>query len=149
MGYVFGERSRKNLAQCHPALQSLALEALRLSEQDFTVICGYRGEADQEAAYRAGNTKVRYPNSAHNQTRNGQPYSCAIDVIPYPFTNWNDPKMLEGWRKIHDAFARASVKLGIPYRWGGDFNRDGDKTTSDAWDKPHFELHPWREWAKR
>jgi hypothetical protein len=35
------------------------------------------------------------------------------------------------------------------FRWGGDFNMDGDKTTSDAWDAGHVEIHPWRDWAKR
>lgn len=149
MPFVFGSRSKANLAQCHPALVQVATRALELSTQDFTVICGYRGKEDQEAAYRAGNTKVRYPNSAHNQTKNGKPRSCAIDVIPYPFTDWNDPKMIEGWKRIYAAFEQASRELAIPIRWGGDFNRDGDKTTSDAWDKPHFELHPWREWAAK
>jgi peptidoglycan L-alanyl-D-glutamate endopeptidase CwlK len=26
---------------------------------------------------------------------------------------------------------------------------DGSKTTNDAWDMPHFEMHPWRDWAKQ
>ena len=36
---------------------------------------------------------------------------------------------------------------GIPLQWGGDWNMDGDKTKSNAWDMPHYELNPWREWA--
>lgn len=74
--------------------------------------------------------------------------ACAIDVIPYPFTNWEDPKMIDGWVNIAVAMNDAATSLGIKIRWGGDFNRDGDKTKTDAWDKPHFELHPWRSYAK-
>lgn len=150
MGYRFGDRSETCLATVHPELVRLARRALALSTQDFTIICGYRNKIDQDAAVKAGNSKVSYPNSAHNQTdAAGKPRSCAIDVIPAPFTNWNDPAMLAGWKAIADAMFAASKELNIPIRWGGDFNRDGDKTKSDAWDKPHFELHPWREWDKR
>lgn len=150
MSYQFGAMSKARLANAHPVLVQLMTRALALSEQDFSILETFRSEADQEKAFRAGNTKVHYPNSAHNQTGpDGKPRSCACDVLPYPFTNWNDPAMLDGWRKINDAVAKASKELGIPYRWGGDFNRDGSKTTSDAWDKPHYELHPWREWDKK
>lgn len=148
--FVFGDRSLNNLSQTHPKMQELARKALEVSEQDFTIICGYRSKAEQEDCFARGTTKVHYPNSAHNQTDSaGKPRSCAIDVMPYPFTNWNDPAMLDGWRKINEAFVKASKETGIPFRWGGDFNRDGNKTTSDSWDKPHYELHPWREWGAK
>jgi len=150
MAYKFGKRSLDNLATVHPELVRLMTRALELSETDFTVICGYRGKADQEDAFNRKTTKVHYPNSAHNQTgADGKPRSCAVDVIPYPFTGWDDPAMLTAWKQINEAVSKASAELSIPYRWGGDFNRDGNKTTRDGWDKPHYELHPWREWDKR
>lgn len=147
---VFGDRSKKNLAGVHPLLVSIAHRALENGTQDFTVICGYRDKAGQDAAIRAKTTKVAYPNSAHNQTHpvTGAPRSCAIDVIPYPFTDWNDPAMRKGWKAIADAMFQAAADMDTRLRWGGDFNRDGDKTVSDSWDSPHFELHPWREFAK-
>lgn len=40
MGFVFGKRSRNALANCHPALQAVAMRALELSTQDFTVTTG-------------------------------------------------------------------------------------------------------------
>lgn len=143
MARVFGERSKGNLANVHPLLVKVMTRALELSKRDFTVICGHRDKAGQEAAQRAGTTKVAFPNSAHNQLP-----SCAVDVIPYPFTNWEDPEMLKGWKAIADAVFVAAKEYGVLVRWGGDFNRDGDKTKKDAWDKPHFELHPWRSYAK-
>lgn len=143
MARVFGSRSKGNLKNVHPLLIKVAEIALAEGAQDFTVICGHRDKAGQDAAVRAKTTKVSFPNSAHNQMP-----SCAIDVIPYPFTNWEDPKMLAGWKAISDAMFAAAKKVGIEIRWGGDFNRDGNKTTNDNWDKPHFELHPWRAYAK-
>lgn len=143
--FVFGERSLKCINETHPKMRELVTKALELSEQDFTVICGYRNQADQAKAVANGASKVHYPNSAHNQTDSaGKPRACAVDVMPYPFTNWTDSAMRAGWFKIHEAFAKASKELGIPYRWGG-----GVPDKSFNWDLPHFELHPWREWDKR
>lgn len=148
MARTFGKRSLDNLAGVHPLMVKVAYRALELSKSDFTVICGYRSEADQNAAFASKNTKVKFPNSAHNQRdTNGNPKSCAIDVIPFPFTNWDDPAMFRAWKQINDAMEAAAKEFGLLIRWGGDFRRDGDKTTTDAWDKPHFELHPWRNYA--
>lgn len=144
MARVFGDRSQGNLSNVHPLLVEVATRALEISASDFTVICGHRDRAGQEAAQRAGTTKVGYPNSAHNQMP-----SCAIDVIPYPFTNWEDAAMRAAWKQIADAMFAAAAEIGVALRWGGDFNRDGDKTTKDSWDSPHFELHPWRNFAGR
>ena len=139
---VFGERSKRNLQNVHPLLTKIVTRALELSESDFTVICGHRDKAGQEAAQRAKTTKVGFPNSAHNQMP-----SCAVDVIPFPFTNWEDPAMLRKWKQIADAMFAAAKEMKLEIRWGGDFNRDGDKTTRDSWDSPHFELHPWRTYT--
>lgn len=142
---TFGSRSLTNLASVHPRLRQIADAAIK--RIDFTVIEGYRGQEEQNEAYRKGNSKVLYPNSAHNQTRDGKPQSCAIDVIPYPFAGWDDPASAKAWKAIADIMFEEAKKLSVELRWGGDFNRDGDKTKSDAWDKPHFELHPWRDYA--
>lgn len=150
MPHKFGTKSEALLAQCHPALVKLVRRALEISAVDFSILEGARGRADQEAAFNRGASKVHYGNSAHNAEDpkvKGKARSCAVDVLPYPFTNWEDKNMLTAWKEIARAFAQASRELNIPERWGGDFNRDGDKTTNDAWDKPHHELYPWRDWA--
>lgn len=143
MTRVFGKRSLDNLATCHPALVRVATRALGLSRQDFTVIEGHRGREAQEAAYRAGASKVRFPNSAHNQ----QP-SCALDVIPYPFKGWNDKDIHAELKEIARAFFAAAELEKVTIRWGGNWSsrRVEDKGTGFV-DSPHFELHPWRDWA--
>lgn len=145
MARTFGKRSLENLAGVHPTLVRIASEALVTSAVDFTVICGYRNKADQDAAVKAGASKVSYPNSAHNQTdpTTGDPRACAVDFIPYPFTSWEDPAMLTAWKKIADAFFAAAKKQGIKLRWGG-----GVPDAKFNWDLPHIELHPWRDFAK-
>lgn len=141
MARKFGDRSLGNLSKVHPLLVKVATHALENGTQDFTVICGHRDKAGQDEALRNKTTKVAFPNSAHNQLP-----SCAIDVIPYPFKGWDDRA---GFRSIYDAMMAASKALKIEIRSGMDFNRDGDKTTNDAWDSPHYELHPWRSYAKK
>lgn len=138
---AFGKRSLDNLKDVHPLLRKVADAAIR--ETDFTVICGHRDKAGQDAAVKAGTTKVSFGNSAHNPKP-----ACAIDVIPYPFTNWNDPAMLARWQEIADVMRAEAKKLGISIRWGGDWDGTGSKKATNTWDKPHFELHPWRSFAK-
>jgi len=132
-------------------LVKLCRLALSKSQYDFSILEGPRNRADQEAAFNRGASKVHYGNSAHNaeDPATGKPRSCAVDVLPYPFKGWEDPASMAAWKGIAQAFSQAAAELGIQERWGGDFNRDGDKTKNDSWDKPHHELHPWREWAKK
>jgi peptidoglycan L-alanyl-D-glutamate endopeptidase CwlK len=136
---TFGTKSKSYLVQCHPALQKVLKEAIK--NVDFSIICATRGRAAQEEAFRNGFTKVHFPNSAHNQTP-----SVAIDFLPYPFRGWG---VTSDFKRVGKAIIAAGKRVDIDIRWGGDFNMDGDKTTSDAWDAGHVEIHPWRDWAKR
>lgn len=59
-----------------------------------------------------------------------------MDLVPYP-VDWDD---VGRFKAMAGVVFNAAEKLGVELRWGGDFHRDGDKTTNDAWDLPHFEL---------
>jgi peptidoglycan L-alanyl-D-glutamate endopeptidase CwlK len=140
MTRVFGTKSKGLLEQAHPLLGKIMTRALEIGPEDFSINESYRGKADQEAAVARGTSKVHYPNSAHNQTDDGRPCSCAVDVLPYPFKGWEAPESRASWGRIADAVFKAADEIGVKVRWGGgrpdhDFN----------WDLPHFELHPWRE----
>lgn len=80
MTYRFSQRSLSRLQTCHPDLQLLMVEALADPECpcDMSVLCGYRGEEEQNAAYASGASKLKFPQSRHNQTP-----SLAVDVAPY------------------------------------------------------------------
>ena len=127
--YKFGSRSRKNLDQCHPKLQEIAEEAIKLV--DFSVICGHRSEAEQNAAYESGNSKLRWPQSKHNKKP-----SRAMDIIPYP-VDWHDIKRFAHMVGIIKGIAHSK---GIKIRSGADWDMDGDITDHKFMDWPHIEL---------
>lgn len=143
MTRVFGTKSKALLAQAHPLLVQVLTRALEIGPEDFSINETYRGKEAQEAAVAAGNSKTHYPNSAHNQTANGKPCSCAADVLPYPFKGWESAESRASWHKIADAVFQASKELGVAIRWGG-----GKPDPAFNWDLPHFELHPWRSFDK-
>lgn len=135
---VFGAASMRNLEKCHPSLKLIATEAIK--EIDFRVLDSTRGRDAQNRAFQTGKSKAKFGQSAHNYVP-----AIAFDLFPFPY-DWNDRK---AFTKLAAIVMRIAKEKGIPLRWGGDWNMDGDKTTSDAWDMPHFELHPWRDWAKK
>lgn len=117
----FGARSRQRLATCHPDLQRLFNEVIR--EVDCSVLCGYRGKAEQEAAFASGNSKARWGQSKHNRKP-----SLAVDVVPYPI-DWNDiPRFIE----FVNLVKKKAKEMDIKIRCGADF--------TSLKDYPHFEL---------
>lgn len=125
--FVFGERSRRNLNGVSPDLVKLAEAALRHSPVDFMVTEGLRTKARQRQLVQKGLSKTM--NSKHLTGR-------AIDIVPYP-VDWKD------WSKfvrIYEAFKAASKETGVKFRWGGDWNMNGDYRDERFLDGPHFEL---------
>lgn len=125
----FGRTSRARLETCHPDLQRVFNEVIKT--WDCSILCGHRSEADQNAAYSKGASKLKFPKSKHNQYP-----SIAVDVAPYPI-DWNDLGrfyMFAGY--VH----RVAEEMGVSLRYGGDW--DGDSRTTDQKfnDLPHFEL---------
>ena len=51
----YSSRSKAILSTCHPELQILFKEVIK--EYDCSVICGFRGEADQDKAFDDGKSK--------------------------------------------------------------------------------------------
>ena len=90
---MLGAVSERRLATCHPKIQLLIREvdrrlSLRTRQPfDLTVVCGHRGQAEQEQAYRDGNSEKHWPDSRHNTMP-----STAVDVGIYPL-DWNDREL--------------------------------------------------------
>lgn len=127
----FSRISEQRLQECHPDLQRVIRRALADGPLDFSVLCGHRGEAEQEKAVHDGKSKQHYPSSKHNSLP-----SKAVDVAPCPI-DWNDRKrFVDLYRQIFAAAAKEGVKI----RWGGDFNRDGNLSNDSFVDMPHYEL---------
>lgn len=158
MAYKFSKASLAARAKMHPLLQKIVDEAIKVI--DFKILDATRGRAAQTKAFLQGNSKAKFGQSAHNYVP-----AVAGDLFPAPYM-WPDDKNLTAeQRKIaRQAFLNMGNVIGyydpktgkgkglakelkIPLRWGGDWNMDGN--TSDGWDMPHFELHPWRDYAAK
>ncbi len=113
---VLNARSLKHLAQCDERLQRIAVEARK--DFAFTVICGHRNKADQDAAFKGGFSKVKWPNSKHNKTP-----SLAFDACPDPI----DFSKRVPFLNMREHFQKTADKLGIKVRF-------------ISWDLPHIQL---------
>jgi peptidoglycan L-alanyl-D-glutamate endopeptidase CwlK len=133
----FGDKSSKNLAGAHPKLQAVMHEAIKVF--DFIIMDSQRGREGQEKAFREGHSKAHFGQSAHNWAP-----SIALDIAPAPL-DWNNRKAFIELSKVIMPIAK---RLAIPLRWGGDWNQNGILTDEHLSDLPHYELHPWRDWAK-
>ncbi len=129
MSYRFGSRSKSCLATAHPQLVTICEEVIKIS--DFSVLCGYRDEATQNALNHQGLSKKKWPNSKHNDFP-----SKAIDVAPYPI-DWNDTL---AFARLFGIFQGVAHSKGVKLRWGGDWDGDGESNDQSFMDLGHIEL---------
>lgn len=130
----FSKTSKQKLSTCHPDLQRLFDEVVKL--YDCTIVCGSRSEEDQEKAFLGGFSKIRYPNSKHNAE-----ISRAVDVVPYfnnqPHIRWSDRL---SFVKFAYFVQKTALKLGIEVIWGADWNDNGLIDDERFIDMPHWQL---------
>ena len=125
----FGRKSRERLETCHEDLQDLFNEVIK--HVDCSVLEGHRGQERQDKLYDEGKTKVKYPNGRHNKLP-----SNAVDVVPYP-VDWDDTDRMYYFAGFVKGLA---YSMGIPIRWGGDWNDNTEVKDTNIKHKPHFEL---------
>lgn len=132
---MLGVFSNRQLDSCHPKVQKVIREADRLLSKrrilDLTVLCGHRGEVEQEQAFKDGNSTKHWPDSKHNRLP-----SPAVDVTPYPI-DWKD--QIRQARLAGYIMAVADT-LDIEMTWGDDWNNDGRSRDETFVDMPHLEL---------
>lgn len=125
----FGKRSTRRLDSCH-------LDLIRLFERvvekyDCTILRGHRGPKAQNAAFNAGNSKLRYPQGKHNKLP-----SMAVDVAPWPI-DWDNEKR---FLVFGGYVLGVAAEMGLTIRWGGDWDGDFDPSDQTFNDLVHFEL---------
>ena len=109
--------SQAKLATCHEDLQDI-VEALA-EQMQIIVVCGHRGEKEQNEAYAKGNSKLKFPKSKHNTLP-----SMAVDLAPAKTV---DGKLVIDWqdKKAFTILARAFMRIaecnGVSYTWGGEW----------------------------
>ncbi len=119
----FGTTSRKRLETADEQLQVLFKEVVKY--RDCKILEGHRSREKQDAAYNATpqRSKVRWPNSKHNQSP-----AQAVDVAPYPI-DWNDK---DRFIEFAGFVMGVASQMHISIRWGGNFK--------SFFDGPHFEI---------
>jgi len=125
----FSDHSQTNLDTCDPILGAVFTDVLALI--DHSVIEGYRLEARQAELFANGKTKVEFPHSKHNRLP-----SMAVDAVPYPI-DWDDVERMCFFAGLVIA---TGIKHGVDIRWGGDWDRDGQRKDNNFDDLAHFEL---------
>ena len=125
----FGKRSTNRLLTCHKDLEWLFCAVVK--DYDCTILTGYRGRKAQNKAFNEGRSKIRFPDGKHNKKP-----SIAVDVAPWP-VDWTDTKRFYHFAGYVQGVAES---VGIPIRWGGDWDRDYDLNDQSFNDLVHFEL---------
>lgn len=131
----FSDQSRQRLNSCHEDLITLFNEVVQTF--DCTILCGHRGEKEQNEHYEAGRSKVKYPHSKHNLNP-----SMAVDVAPYPI-DWADTNTFYLFGGYVLGIAQQLHQVGAMQhrlRWGGDWDSDNDTSDQRFNDLLHFEL---------
>ncbi len=132
--YKFSSRSKDRLYSCDQRLIILFEEVIKFF--DCSILCGHRGKDEQNAAFAAGNSSLRFPQSKHNKFP-----SLAVDVCPYymhdPQIRWQDNR---GFILLAGFIKGIAASKDISIRWGGDWNSNNDMKDNTFNDLVHFEL---------
>lgn len=121
MTFKLSQKSLDRMAGAHPDLVKVVTRAIELSPVDFGITEGLRSVDRQKQLLAEGKSQTM--KSRHITGH-------AVDVVAYV-----DGKVSWEWKlyeQISKAFKQASVDVGVPIEWGGDW-----KTLKDG---PHFQL---------
>lgn len=140
-GFVLGATSRNRLATCHPVLQRVALRAIQITTQDFTVFEGVRTAERQRELVRRGVSRTNQ--SKHLRQSDG--FSHAFDLV-----SWIDGKAVWDWDgcfRIACAVDMAATEQGVAHkiRWGGAW----DRTLADFGNDPAAYAQEVQAYRKR
>lgn len=144
-GFRLSKRSRDRMKGVHPDLQKVVELALtKYSTEDFAVLEGLRSRSRQRKLVQTGKSKTM--NSRHL-------VGMAVDLAWWEDggISWNTDNIksfynvdhngkYEGYQAIGVAMKLAGDELGVPIRWGGDWDGDGDHTDQTFMDWVHFEI---------
>ena len=125
----FGKTSKRRLATCDEDLQELFQEVVKFF--DCSILEGHRGEETQNKYFDEGKSQVKWPDGKHNSSP-----STALDAAPYPI-DWDDTDRFYYFAGFVKGVA---FNIGIPIRWGGDWDDDTDVKETKFKDLVHFEL---------
>lgn len=113
--------SKERLRTCHKDL--IRVIELAATRTPLAVTCGWRSQKDQDAAFKEGRSKLKFPKSRHNTFP-----SEAVDCCPLPVDFLN----LEAFKSLAAVIKQAALELGVEIEHGGDWKKFPDY--------PHYQL---------
>lgn len=144
MSFQFGNRSKTKLASCHPDLQLIAEESLKVSQVDFGVSEGHRSVEKQLEYFNTGKSKI--DGIKIKGKHNYQP-SMAFDYYAYvsgkPKLAFNSSYLVYLGGVITATAKRLlnEGRISHKVRWGANWDSDGEILTDQSFDDtPHIEL---------
>jgi peptidoglycan L-alanyl-D-glutamate endopeptidase CwlK len=107
--YKYGKTSQRRLETAHEDLQRLFNEAIKY--YDLTIVCAERDKDTQDAYFSRGSSKLKYPQSKHNQYP-----SQAVDFCVYHKSgiSWNEQDMMY----VAGFIEALAIGMGIKVRVG-------------------------------
>lgn len=133
---AFSKISLERLQTAHVDLQVLFAEVIK--GYDCSIVCGFRGEEEQDDAFLSGASTVKWPNSKHNSYP-----SMAVDAAPYENgIDWSREQGLffAGFVKGVAEMLYRDGRMKHKLRLGSDWDNDNDVNDEKFFDTPHFEL---------
>ena len=137
MTFALSKTSLARLDGVDPRLVAIVKRAIQISTVDFMVVEGVRTLARQRELYAQGRTK---PGKKVTWTLNSKHLEGkAVDLAPLinGAIDWAD---LSKFDAIAKAMQDAAKEVGVPMRWGADWDMDGKPRERGESDSPHFEL---------
>ena len=99
--------------------------------RSLVIVCGHRGEADQETARRKGASRAKWGQSAHNTLP-----AAAVDIAPSGPTGGIDWDVRwSAWQALLRIAREVALGEGTPVDW---------KRSMFSGDEGHVELLGWR-----
>jgi peptidoglycan L-alanyl-D-glutamate endopeptidase CwlK len=128
----WGAKSQAERATCDTRLNLVGDVVLQI--KDHSVIKGHRNKEDQNAAFDAGHSQLRWPDGKHNSL------PCkAQDVRAYP---WPDDEQAQREEQLYllGLYKGVGHMKGIKIRTGADWDRDGEIADNGFDDFFHVEI---------
>lgn len=125
----WSKRSQINRDTCHQDLQLVADAVLKQFNCSF--IEGYRKKREQDKYFFMGLSQLLWPDSRHNKLP-----SWAMHLMPWPIEWRNYPRI----RFFAGQVVGIGSILGVPLRWGGDWDMDTELKDNTFNDLAHYEL---------
>lgn len=142
--YRFSRTSERRLSSCEDNLIRVFNLAIKRTDVDFGIACGYRSVKEQQQLYAQGRTEpgsiVTYVDGVSKKSKHNYTPSQAVDVFAWVNNT-------ASWDKEHLIYIAGVVmccakELGVKLRWGGNWDCDGEIISDQRFqDLPHYELY--------